>query len=154
MVKKLMAIVTLALCVTVLVQAQEVKKDLKKAGAVQSKTRAVTMQGYVVDAMCAKGMAGKETTMKKAAGHTKDCALEKECAASGYGLFSEGTWYKFDAAGDKQAKEMIEKSSREKELAFEVSGTMSGDILAVTSLKETKLAKAEKKMEGKEEHKH
>jgi len=152
--KKLMAVVTLALCVTVLGLAQAVKKELKKADAAESKPHAVMMQGYVVDAMCAKGMAGKETTMKKAAGHTKDCALEKECAASGYGLFSEGKWYKFDAAGDKLANELIEKSSREKELAFEVTGTMSGEILAVTLLKETKLAKAEKKTEGKEEHKH
>ena len=151
---KLMAVVTLALCVTVLGLAQSVKKELKKAVAAESKPQAVTMQGYVVDAMCAKGMAGKETTMKKAAGHTKDCALEKECAASGYGLFSDGKWYKFDAAGDKLAKDMIEKSSREKGLAFEVAGTMSGDILAVTLLKEAKLAKAEKKMEGMEEHKH
>lgn len=152
--KKLMAVVTFALCVSVLGLAQTVKKELRKAIAAESKPKAVTMQGYVVDAMCAKGMAGKETTMKKAAGHTKDCALEKECAASGYGLFSDGKWYKFDAAGDKLAKDMIEKSSREKGLAFEVAGTMSGDILAVTLLKETKLAKAEKKMEGMEEHKH
>lgn len=95
------------------------------------------MSGYVVDQMCAKGIAKKANPMEKAAGHTKECALEEACAASGYGIFTGGKWLKFDSAGSKMAKEAIEKSKREKGLMFEVTGTIDGDVLAVSGLKET-----------------
>ena len=48
----------------------------------------VAYTGYVVDQMCAKKMSTKTDVMKRAAGHTKDCALEDACSASGYGIFS------------------------------------------------------------------
>lgn len=105
-----------------------------------------TMHGYVVDAMCAKGMAKKDNPMDAAAKHTKACALEEGCAASGYGVFSEGKWYKFDAAGDKMAKELIEKTKTEKGIMVEVKGEMKGETLAVSSI-------IEHKMEAKEEKK-
>jgi len=67
MFKKLMAVLTLVLCMTILGLAQPDKKEARKATTTKNEAGTVTMQGYVVDAMCAKGMAGKETTMKKAA---------------------------------------------------------------------------------------
>jgi hypothetical protein len=132
--------------------AQEKKMEEKKeAAAAKEEGKSVTMKGYVVDAMCAKGIAKKENMMEKAAAHTKECALEEACSATGYGLFSEGKWFKFDDAGDKQAKAMIEKSKAEKGLAFEVTGKLEGDKFAVASLKETKIAKeVKKKTESKE----
>jgi hypothetical protein len=84
--------------------------------------------------------------MQKAAAHSKECALEDDCSASGYGLFSEGKWYVFDDAGSKQAKAAIEKEKRAKGLSYEVTGTVDGNTLAVASIKETKLgAEVEKK---------
>ncbi|MEW6509331.1 MAG: hypothetical protein AB1428_00070 [Bacteroidota bacterium] len=103
----------------------------------QTPAKVTTLKGYVVDQMCAKNMAKKENVMEKAAGHTKECALEESCAESGYGIFSEGKYYKFDDKGSVRAKDLIEKSKREKELAFEASGTLSGGTFTVTSLKET-----------------
>jgi hypothetical protein len=134
--------------------AQEEKKDEAKQETMK-KAEAMTMSGYVVDAMCAKGMAKKKNVMEAAAKHTKACALEEECAASGYGIFSDGKWYKFDEAGDRQAKEWIEKTELEKGLMITVSGTMEGDMLMVSSISDYKVEKPEKKMESKEEkHEH
>jgi hypothetical protein len=106
-------------------------------------------------------MKNPETTMKKAAAHSKACALEEDCASSGYGLISEGKWYKFDEKGDKEAKELIEKSKLEKGLMVMVSGKLDGDKLAVASIKEHAMEmdkksdmKMEKKSDAKEEHKH
>ena len=122
--------------------------------------------GYIVDAMCAKGMVKKSDPMERAAKHTKECALMEDCAASGFGLFHDGMYYKFDEAGDKMAKAAIEKSKREKGLMFDVSGSMEGDRITVASISEMKMDKMEmgkkagdvkkemKKMEMKEEHKH
>ena len=129
--KKAFAAVLIGLVVTSLSLAQE-KTDAPKATS-----DVVTLKGYVVDQMCAKGMAKKGNPMMKAMGHTKECALEDACAASGFGIFSDGKWVKFDADGDKLAKASIEKSKREKGLYFEVSGKMDGEKLAVSSLKES-----------------
>lgn len=115
-----------------------------------------TLKGYVVDQMCAKGMVKKENFTQKSPGHTKECALEDACAASGYGIFSEGKWYTFDEKGSGLAKSAIEKSSREKALYFEATGTLKGNMLAVASLKEAapgKETKGAKKPEMKEETK-
>ena len=103
-----------------------------------AKSKPVKMRGYIVDAACAKDMAGKDNTMQKAADHTKKCALEESCAPSGYGLFSDGKYYKFDAAGDKKAKELIEKTSKERAITAEVTGRKSGDTFVVKSIKEVK----------------
>ena len=96
----------------------------------------VTMKGYVVDQMCAKGFLKKDNFMQKAAAHSQDCALEDDCAATGYGMFSDGKWYSFDEGGSKQAKALIEKSKRSKGLYFEVSGKLDGQTVTVASLKE------------------
>ena len=96
-----------------------------------------TLKGYVVDQMCAGKMAMKENAMEKAEGHTKDCALDDHCSASGYGIFSGGKYYKFDENGSKTAKALIEKTKREKGLYFAATGTVGDDgSMTVTSLKE------------------
>lgn len=112
------------------------------------------IQGYVVDAMCAKGMAKKESPMDAAAKHTKECALEEGCAASGFGVFSEGKWYKFDENGDKIAKNLIEKSKTEKGLIVEVAGDVKDNVLVVSSITEVVAddKKEDKKEAGHEHH--
>lgn len=118
-----------------------------------------TLKGYVVDQMCGKGMVKKENISQKAPGHTKECALEDACAASGYGIYSDGKYYTFDEKGNGLAKTAIEKSSREKGLFFEATGVVKGDMLAVASLKEAtpgkdaKGMKKEMKKEMKDEEK-
>jgi hypothetical protein len=99
-----------------------------------------TMKGYLVDKMCAVGMAKKapDEAMAKAAKHTKSCALEESCQESGFGLMSGGMWYKFDDNGDKLALALLKKTDKEKEIMVSVTGTHDGDIFKVTALKEVK----------------
>ena len=80
------------------------------------KSTSHTMKGYLVDKMCAIGMAKKapDEAMAKAAKHTKSCALEESCQESGFGLMSDGIWYKFDDNGDKQALALLQKTRKEK----------------------------------------
>jgi hypothetical protein len=110
-----------------------------------------TLKGYVVDQMCAKGMAKKANFGEKAPAHTKECALEDACAASGYGIYSEGKWYSFDEKGSALAKAAIENSSRESELFFIATGTVKGTEFAVASLKEAAPGKAKGMKEMKKE---
>lgn len=100
--------------------------------------------GYVVDAMCAKGMAkkGGDAAMKAAANHTRECALNEECAASGFGIFTDGKYVKFDEAGDKQALDMLQHTKTEKNIMVMVNGEMKDDKLAVTSLMEHAMDKS------------
>ncbi len=135
------------------VAQQSATKKVVKEAATEEKASLTTLKGYVVDAMCAKAMVGKENGMKRAAAHTKTCALEEACSAAGYGVMADGKWYKFDANGDERAKAMISASAREKELSFEVTGRKVNDQFVVTSLKEVTLP-AYKKQMSTEEHRH
>ncbi|MGA9406613.1 MAG: hypothetical protein WBW71_05720 [Bacteroidota bacterium] len=107
-----------------------------------------TMKGYLVDKMCAIGMAKKspEEAMAKAAKHTKSCALEESCQESGYGLMSAGVWYKFDDNGDKQALALLQKTQKKNDITVAVTGTRDGDIFKVTSIKEIKSLGSKKGM--------
>ena len=122
---KALAMVLLAMLIAVPGTAQDEKKEAK-----------THLTGYVVDAMCAKGMAKKDNPMEKAELHTKQCALEEGCAASGFGVFSDGKWYKFDEKGDMAAIELIKASKAEKAIMVEVAGEMKGDVLVVAAIGE------------------
>ena len=111
------------------------------ATTIAQEAKPVVLKGYIVDQMCASRMATKTNAMEKAAGHTKDCALEDDCAGSGYGVFSEGKYYKFDEKGSAQAKTLIEKSKRAKQLYFEVTGRLADGTFQVVSLKEATAGK-------------
>lgn len=127
---KLLSVLTLALVFAVPAAAQDAKPDVKAE-------KSTELKGYVVDAMCASGMAKKEEPMQSAAKHTKTCALEEGCAESGFGVFSNGTWYKFDETGDVMAKALIEKSETKAGMMVEVKGMMKGDAgLAVSEMRE------------------
>jgi hypothetical protein len=140
--KQFVAFVVLLAFVTAGGSAQE------KRSGVPAALTTVTLKGYIVDQMCAQGMQKRGNPMQKAAAHTKECALEENCSASGFGLFSDGKWYVFDEAGSRKAHVVMEKEKREKGLSYEVTGTLEGNKLAVASIKETKLeAKPEKKSE-------
>jgi hypothetical protein len=152
--KRFISVVALACFAAVIGFAQDSDNDAKP------KPMEGTWHGYIVDAMCAKGIMKKSDPMERAAKHTKECALMSDCAASGFGLFHDGTYYKFDEAGDKMAKSAIEKSKRASGLMFDVSGSMEGDRITVASISEMKMDKMEmgkkmdsKRIEKKEEHK-
>jgi hypothetical protein len=112
----------------------------------------LTLDGYVVDQHCAKGMATKANAMEKAATHTKSCLLMDDCSGSGYGIFSGGKYYPFDEKGSATAKSLIEKSNRANEMYFEAKGKIVGGKLMFASLKEATLEKGSGKS-GDEHHK-
>jgi hypothetical protein len=92
----------------------------------------VTLTGHLIDQMC--GAELKDAA--KAADHSKECALMDHCASSGFGIFANGKYVKFDAEGSKKAKLLVEKTKKEKDIAVVAEGTISGDTLTVASLKE------------------
>jgi hypothetical protein len=147
---KFTVVTSLVFCVALLAIAQEPAVTERKPESVAKSAEGVTtMTGYVVDAMCAKGMLKKTDVMARAAKHSKACALEEECSSSGYGLLSASKWYKFDDDGDKQAKELIQKSSKENDIMVEVSGKMKDDRFVLASIKEYTMGKSMDKMHKK-----
>lgn len=59
---------------------------------------------------------------KGAAEHTKECALMEECVKSGYGIYTNGKWYPFDAKGNELAKAMFEKTGKKDNIKATVEG--------------------------------
>lgn len=112
-----------------------------------------TMAGYLIDHACATKMekAGPKKAMEKARNHTKDCALQPACKASGYGLMSHGKFFKFDEKGNKLAASYLDKTKKEKDLWVDVKGWMDGSTMKVESIRDVKMKvkKAVKKKEGK-----
>jgi len=100
------------------------------AGIAQGKK--VTLTGHLVDQMCG----GEVKDAAKAADHSKECALMDHCAASGFGIFANGKYVKFDAEGSKKAKALVEKTKKEKDITIVAEGTLDGDTLTVASLTE------------------
>lgn len=92
----------------------------------------VTLTGHLIDQMCG----GEVKNAAKAAEHSKECALMDHCAESGFGIFADGKYVKFDAEGSKKAKMLVEKTKKEKDIAIVAEGTLKGDTLTVASLKE------------------
>lgn len=99
-------------------------------GWAQGKT--VTLTGHLVDQMC--GAEVKDAA--KAAEHSKECALMDHCASSGYGIFADGKYVKFDTEGSKKAKALVEKTKKDKDIVVVADGTLKNDTLSVASLKE------------------
>ncbi|MGA3245276.1 MAG: hypothetical protein ABSE41_11710 [Bacteroidota bacterium] len=100
-----------------------------------------TFKGFLADKMCGTGFTKSGDAKKateKAKKHTKDCALEENCRASGYGLVIGAKFLKFNDAGDKLAFDYLNKTKRENNLYVQVKGTMDGDIINVASLKDAK----------------
>jgi hypothetical protein len=98
----------------------------------------VKLTGYLVDSMCAAGHAHGSAEEAEAFGakHTKSCALDTECAASGFGIISDGKYYPFDAKGNEMAKALFEKTSKNDHIQATVEGEQQDNKIAVSSLTE------------------
>lgn len=110
----------------------------------KAKSAATTFKGYLVDKMCAirmvkSGDAKKAT--EKAMKHTKACALEDDCRASGYGLVIDAKFRKFDEAGDKMAVDYLTKSKKKDNFLVDVEGTADGELIKVAAIHDAKSAK-------------
>jgi hypothetical protein len=66
--------------------------------------------------------------------HTTECALS--CAKSGYGIIaSDGTFLKFDDAGNKKALSLLKATSKKDHLRVTVSGKRVEDSIQVQTIK-------------------
>ncbi len=139
---KYIGIAMLALFLAVGASAQSKENTTAKA-EMKGPAKEMTYSGYVVDQMCAGGMEKKADAMTKAAAHTRDCALSEHCAASGYGLFINGKYHPFDSKGSELTKSMLEKSKTDNHIYAMVTGSMKGNTLEVSSIKEEAAPKAE-----------
>ena len=115
----------------------------------KAKSAATTFKGYLVDKMCATGMVKSGDAKKateKAMKHTKACALEDDCRASGYGLVIDAKFRKFDEAGDKMAVDKmavdyLTKSKKKDNFLVDVEGTADGELIKVAAIHDAKSAK-------------
>lgn len=113
--------------------------------------KSVTWEGYLADKMCGSkwiGEKGEQRAMK----HTKACALEEGCRASGYGLVTGGKYVKFTDASDARAADYLEKTTQESNIYVKVTGTLEGEKIAVTSIEKAEKASG-KSSKGKMERK-
>jgi hypothetical protein len=93
-----------------------------------------TVSGVVIDQACAGKMMTKDDPEKEAAAHPKSCATKDACEKSGYGVISGKELIKFDDNGNKLAKDFLAKTTKEDNLRVKVTGTRTGDQMAVTEI--------------------
>jgi hypothetical protein len=81
----------------------------------------------IVDAHCAG------TVKADPDAHSRSCALQ--CSHYGYGMItSDGRYIKFDATGNKDAKEALEASTMKDHLRATVEGQLTGNVVKVQSI--------------------
>lgn len=104
----------------------------------QDKSTTQSLEGFIVDAACAKGKVAKQQDQQAAAANeTKSCVLMPGCVGSGLGVYSSGKYYPFDDKGNALAKAALEKSKKDKGAKFKVTGKVSSDgKVAVESVAE------------------
>jgi hypothetical protein len=95
---------------------------------------AAEVDGILMDKMCS--MKAAKEGQKAAVMHTRECAMMPPCEKSGYGVFTaDNKFIALDAAGNTQAAAALKASSKKDNLKVKVTGELSGDTIAVTSLK-------------------
>ena len=94
-----------------------------------------TLSGVLIDQACGAKMVEKDDPEKAAAEHPRSCAMKEDCAKSGYAVISGKKMVKFDANGNKLAKDYLEKSKDDTNLKVKVEGTQHGDQIDVTDIK-------------------
>lgn len=101
------------------------------AGA-QSKAQTQTIKGHLIDVSCGTEKDANATTAAK---HDKPCLEMDDCVKSGYGVMTaDNKFYKFDTAGNQNARKMIKATDKGADWRVTVVGTVAGDNIAVQTL--------------------
>ena len=92
--------------------------------------------GYLVDHSCGKNIAkaAPQKAERLAENHTRACALDEMCKVHGYGLYSNGHYYKLNVAGDSIAEAYLNKITEEDHIKVRIDGTFDGKMLNVQSI--------------------
>jgi hypothetical protein len=95
---------------------------------------AAEIDGILMDKMCSMKVA--KDGQKAAVTHIRECAVMVACEKSGYGVVtSDNKFIALDGVGNTLATEALTGSAKKDNLKVKVTGDMSGDRIAVTSLK-------------------
>ena len=90
------------------------------------------VQGYLVDLACAAEDGQRPDFGAK---HSRGCLQMPDCVKSGYGLLTDDKKViKFDAASNEKAKQFIADLQKKKDIKVNVTGTVSGDTIAVSKI--------------------
>jgi len=97
-----------------------------------------SLVGVIVDKNCATGKVPKQggDVQTAAANESKGCILMDSCFKSGLGVYSDGKYYLFDAKGNELGKAALEKSKKDKGAKFKVTGKVTGNTIAVSTIEE------------------
>jgi hypothetical protein len=99
--------------------------------------KTTTVEGYIIDNMCAGDHAKEAGFGEKVKKHPTSCALMDSCVSSGYAVFtSDAKLYKFDADGNAKAIEFLKATKTKAGLAIVIEGTVDGDQIKVTKITE------------------
>lgn len=104
--------------------------------ALAADKKEVKLSGYVVDNACSARFTG-DTALDKVKAHSTKCAQMPACAKSGYAIYADGKFYKFDEDGNKKVAELLKNTKAEKGFGVSVEGTVENDILHVTKIVES-----------------
>ena len=94
----------------------------------------MTVRGYLIDTPCAAAHADalSDTAMR----HPTACTIHS--VDNGLGVVSKGQWYPLDDKGVKKATELLKKSTTDKGMMVQMTGTIRDNHFAVSSIKEIK----------------
>lgn len=99
-----------------------------------AQTGGATVNGYLMDVACATEHASEGPAA--AAKHDKSCLLMGPCVKSGYSVITaENKMLKLDTKGNQLALALIKASDKKDDWKVAVVGTVSGDSIAVDSVK-------------------
>lgn len=99
-----------------------------------TQTGTATVNGYLMDVMCATEHASEGPAA--AAKHDKSCLLMDPCVKSGYSVIAaDNKVLRFDAKGNELALALINATEKASDWKIAVTGTVSGDSIAVASVK-------------------
>ncbi|MBI3262548.1 MAG: hypothetical protein HYZ58_05290, partial [Acidobacteria bacterium] len=91
-----------------------------------------TLKGHLIDVSCGTE---KDSSSKTAAKHDKPCLEMDDCVKSGYGVMTaDNKFYKFDAAGNQNARKLIKATDKGADWRVTVVGTVAADTITVQSL--------------------
>jgi hypothetical protein len=102
------------------------------AVAMSVSLHAETVTGKLMDVLCRPENVAVGT---KKCPHVKSCMLSTRCKESGYGLIlKDGTFLKFDTAGNAKAIIALEAWPTDDEVNAKVSGTRTGKEIKIESI--------------------
>jgi hypothetical protein len=130
--KKMISVLAVVFAVVTLAPAQA-NFEMMRATSQPSAPQAL-VTGYLVDAKCANAHKGTLTILGSS--HPTACAIG--CPTGEYGVVFEGMFIAFDGKASKKVAKLLSKTTVQKGLRVTARGTLEGDVLTVSNLKEAK----------------